>query len=120
MDPHSTQKKGRSCLDCHQSPKTVGLGPGNVFFENGRLLFAPAGTGADLGLGHSLQALVDTSGQPLTNLSRPNLRPFNQEEIRRILRVGLCLVCHPDYSDPVMQNWRPDLTCPVFDEKNGL
>ncbi|WP_456433611.1 hypothetical protein [Thermosulfuriphilus sp.] len=119
MDPHSTQKKGRSCPECHQSPKTVGLGPGNIGFEGGKIRFWPAETGVDLGLNHSLQALVDVRGRPLTNLSRPNLRPFNQEEIYRILRVGLCLPCHQDYHDPVMKNWRPDLSCPVFDEKTG-
>jgi hypothetical protein len=50
-----------------------------------------------------LDAFVTIDGRQLQHGSRPDLRPFNGEELRRILRVGLCVECHTEYSDPIYQ-----------------
>ena len=63
---------------------------------------------------HSLDAFVDVNGRPLVHFSRERLRAFNNDELSRILYVGLCLLCHKDYADPVMKNWvpgRPSAPC---------
>ncbi|MBU1986872.1 MAG: hypothetical protein KJ846_06550, partial [Proteobacteria bacterium] len=52
-------------------------------------------------------------GQPLQHGSRPDLRPFNGEELRNILRVGLCIECHGEYSDPVWKKYNSTVQCSV-------
>ena len=96
INPHTTQLKGRTCKDCHMSSKTVGLGEGTVTKENGKWEFYPVDRGVDTLPGRTvgLDTFVTIDGEPLQNGSRENLRPFNGEELRRILRVGLCLQCH--------------------------
>jgi hypothetical protein len=118
INPHTTQAKGRSCRDCHASPKTVGLGEGTVTREEGEWKFVPVDQGIDTLEGRTvgLDTFVTIDGQPLQNGSRPDLRPFNGEELRRILRVGLCLECHTDYRDPAYTNYDPKRPCPVYKE----
>lgn len=50
-------------------------------------------------------------GKPLVNFNHPELRPFNKEELKRILKVGLCLKCHSE-DTPVFTKWKSDLKCP--------
>ncbi len=118
MDPHSTSK-ARTCKDCHTSAKTLGLGYGILSYQgDGRWLFRSAEKEKSslLEIDFPLSALTNLRGQRYVYLSRKDLRPFNPEEIKRILRVGLCLDCHSDFSDPVMRNWNPQKICPVFKE----
>jgi hypothetical protein len=91
IEPHSTQRKGRSCKDCHQNPKVVGLGYGE---------------GLD-----RLSRVGDREGRSLVKFNREGLRPFTKEELDRILKVGLCLSCHEE-RDRIFKNWRSDLKCP--------
>ena len=108
MDPHTTQKKGRTCRGCHTDTRTLGLGKGTISLSSDGWRFTP-----DLDMhpstdtGQPLDAFVDIKGRPLTHTSRDKLRPFNKREIHSILYVGLCLGCHKDFSDPVMKNWKP-------------
>lgn len=84
----------------------MGLGQGTLFTEAGGLGFASAFASNDeeLGVGHPLDAFVDLDGKALVRTSRPWLRPFNREELTRIIGVGLCLVCHPG-DGPMMKRW---------------
>jgi hypothetical protein len=36
-------------------------------------------------------------------ITRENARPFNANEVKKILAVNLCLVCHADPKDPIYQ-----------------
>jgi len=117
MDPHTTQKVGRSCKECHQDSRALGLGQGSLSLGSDGWKFTPAlsGSPSSLGIKHPLDAFVDINGRPLVNTSRKGLRPFNSHEINKILYVGLCLPCHKDFRDPVMKNWVPGhapLPCP--------
>ena len=118
INPHTTQLKGRICKDCHAEPKTVGLGEGTVTKEGGKWEFYPVDQGIDTMAGRTvgLDTFVTIEGKPLQHGSRKNLRPFNKEELERILRVGLCLSCHPNYSDPAYSNYDPKRPCPVYKE----
>jgi hypothetical protein len=109
MDPHSTQKKGRTCISCHQDPRAVGLGTGSVRYTQGKWEFQNAMSSVPgiLGLDHPLDAFENMAGSPLVHTSRPGLRTFSRKEIGNILYVGLCLNCHSDFSDSVMKNWQP-------------
>lgn len=118
INPHTTQTKGRTCADCHASPKTVGLGEGTVGRKDGQWRFTPLDQGIDTLEGRTvgLDTFVTIDGKPLQNGSRPDLRPFNGEELRRILRVGLCLQCHKDIRDPAYRNYDPKRPCPKYQE----
>ncbi len=118
INPHTTQEKGRGCADCHTSTKAMGLGEGTAWKKDGRWHFAgiDQGIATEVGQTPPLDAYVTIDGKPLQKSSRPNLRPFNKEELSRILRVGICIECHKEYSDPAYKNYKPETPCPVFKE----
>ncbi len=120
INPHTTQTRGRSCADCHQSPKTMGLGEGTVWREAGEWRFTAAAQGlvTAAGVTPPLDAYVGIDGTPLQKSARPDLRPFNKEELARILRVGLCIDCHQEYTDPAYRRYTPATTCPVYREED--
>lgn len=118
INPHTTQAKGRTCKECHASPKTVGLGEGTVSKEEGKWRFDPVDRGVDTLEGRTVgfDNFVTIDGEALQYGSRDNLRPFNGEELQRILRIGLCLDCHSSYTDPAYANYDPKRPCPVYVE----
>jgi hypothetical protein len=118
INPHTIQAKGRTCKDCHTSPKTVGLGEGTVVKQNGRWEFFPVdrGVAEQKGRTPGFDTFVTIDGTPLQHGSRKNLRPFNREELHRILRVGLCLECHASADDKAYRNFDRHRPCPVFKE----
>jgi len=115
INPHTTQERGRDCADCHSSPKTVGLGEGTVFEQDGKLAFQPTNRGVQTTHGRTVpfDAWVDISGVPLQNGSRPSVRPFNGVELEKILRVGLCTGCHSSYQDRLWGSYSSSMTCPA-------
>jgi len=121
LSPHTTQKAGRTCADCHTSTKTVGLGEGTAWKEKGEWRFNGVDQGLQTQAGPTppLDGYVDINGKPLQKSARPDLRPFNKGELARILRVGQCLPCHKDYNDKMYRNYAPDKKCPVFGEESG-
>jgi hypothetical protein len=118
INPHTIQAKGRACKDCHASPKTVGLGEGTVVKKEGKWHFFPVdrGVATEHGQTPGLDTFVTIDGTPLQYGSRKNLRPFNGEELQRILRVGLCLDCHTSPDDPAFRHYDRQRPCPVFKE----
>ncbi|MDD3554176.1 MAG: hypothetical protein PHC35_06630 [Deltaproteobacteria bacterium] len=113
MDPHTTQKKGRTCSECHIDPRALGLGTGNLSFKNGQWHFTPAMQLPNSTPKQATDSFVNIQGDSLVHTSRPGLRPFNAQELNRILYVGLCLSCHKDFNDSVMANWRPNEPMPA-------
>lgn len=110
LNPHSTGKKVRSCESCHLSPKTLGLGEGD-------LKIGANNTGKNdllTPLNHSDErvkaskfspdAKVSMRGEILAGSHQLKARPFNQKEIIRILKVGNCIPCHDQYDDPIYQD----------------
>ena len=113
ISPHTTQAKGRDCIDCHASTKTVGLGEGKVFLREGKLVFEGVDQGVATSAGKTVpfDAYVTLDGEPLQHSSRSTLRPFDKGELSSILRVGLCVGCHNRYEDPVWQNYTSKAIC---------
>ncbi len=113
INPHTTQAKGRSCVDCHASTKTLGLGEGTLFEKDGEILFESLGQGVDTHAGKTVpfDGYVTLDGEPLQYSSRPELRPFNSKELKAILRVGQCACCHDSYSDKIWQEYTQDTVC---------
>ncbi|MCS7198872.1 MAG: hypothetical protein NZ850_00780 [Caldimicrobium sp.] len=112
MEPHSTQRRARACKDCHQDPKVLGLGFGKITLREGRLLFEPL----EAPFGETkirLSQIVDPQGNTLVKFNRPNMRGFNRGELERVLKVGLCLNCHPP-EHKIFLEWKGDFLCPQY------
>ena len=110
LNPHSTGRKVRSCESCHLSPKTLGLGEGDLIIGANNTgkddFFAPLNR-FDQKIEASAfdpQAKVSIRGEILAGSHQLNARPFNQKEIVKILKVGNCIPCHDQYDDPIYQN----------------
>jgi len=108
FDPHTTAAKSRTCLECHEDPKVVGLGEGILHQKEGRRIFRPTydAVGSGLGLSHPLDAYVSLDGEPFQTGFKNGVRPFTGDEIDRILGVAPCLGCHPTYDDPIYRNFQ--------------
>ncbi len=113
INPHTTQKEGRSCEDCHSSTRSVGLGEGRLFVEDGQVRFTPLDQGVESASGQTVgfDAFVALDGTPLQHGSRADLRPFNGNELRKILQIGSCVGCHDSYLDPAWKNYTEQTLC---------
>jgi hypothetical protein len=113
INPHTTQAKGRECLDCHASTKTVGLGEGRIFMRDGEMQFETVDQGVETSVGTTVpfDAYVNLAGTALQHSSRADLRPFDKEELRAILRVGLCVGCHDRYDDKIWNSYTGKTVC---------
>ncbi len=113
IEPHSTQKKGRSCKSCHQNPKALGLGYGKILFKDGKVLFEALEKPITKERNINLSQIVNPEGESLVKFNKSGMRGFNKEEIIRILRVGLCLNCHEENS-AIFKHWKKNINCPKF------
>ncbi len=107
MDPHTTNEKSRSCMECHADSRTLGLGQGTLENRAGSWHFTPATAPRKLGdkTLPRLDGFVDIHGRKLVHVSRKGLRPFNGHELKNILDAGRCIFCHGSFKDRVMKNW---------------
>lgn len=60
-----------------------------------------------------LSQIINQEGKTLVKFNRENMRGFNKEEIEKILKVGICLGCHPGH-DRIYLRWRKEISCPKF------
>jgi len=111
LQPHTIQKKARSCESCHTNPKTFGYG-----INSGDLYAAPDSSYvAD----HPLASNVDTQFNAIPNLTMDwsrfldedgnqlqtvghhfsGSRPLNKSELQRLDRRGVCASCHSTLPD---------------------
>lgn len=115
--PHTTTTRGRSCQSCHNNPLALGYGRGTLRYDTqgkrGTWRFEPDyvasprdGLPQDAWIGFLQTDNQRITNQRTTNTSlstRPNARPFNIAEQRRILTVGACLTCHKADSKVMME-----------------
>jgi len=117
VQPHTIQKKARSCESCHTNPKAMGYG-----IENGSLYFRPDSnivmdlTAADgrvmakqvdtqfnriENLEHDWSAIIDEDGNQLQTVGHhfSGSRPLNKEELMKLDRRGVCMSCHQTVPD---------------------
>lgn len=106
--PHTTAAKGRDCKSCHNNPVALGFGQGKLIYQingqHGQWTFLPMyendqhdGLPGDAWTGF----LKNRTG---TVSTRTNVKPFNVEEQKKILRVGACLTCHDEKSNVMDQS----------------
>ena len=86
--------------------------------KDGKWIFFPVDRGVESGTSRTpgFDNFVTIEGTPLQHGSRKDLRPFNGEELQRILRIGLCLDCHSAPNDRAYLNYNWKRPCPVFKE----
>jgi hypothetical protein len=53
---------------------------------------------------------VDEKGKPLQAATHPGARPFNREELGRVLKVGVCVSCHGAQRDAYIWKKVTDVT----------
>ncbi len=98
---HNTGTRAIGCSECHANPAFLGFGQHVVE-------------------GNSIEATLiceKSESKPLDGyltmeygkvraysaITREDSRPFNAKEVKKILAVNLCLVCHADPKDPIYQ-----------------
>ena len=102
-EPHTTQKEGRTCISCHNSPLALGYGYGVLKYQitsgKGRWVFTPRfasnpndGLPEDAWIGFLASRTKDVS-------TRGNVFPFTVAEQKRMLLAGACLTCHEGKSE---------------------
>lgn len=91
VQPHSISRQARSCEDCHNNPKALGLGDG---------LLDPEAQGWSFNF--PLDKIVDEKGRQLQDNAHEGARPFNKEEMDRINRLNVCISCHKEMNDDVL------------------
>ncbi|MBW2048849.1 MAG: hypothetical protein JRJ09_10045 [Deltaproteobacteria bacterium] len=108
FDPHTTTSRSRGCIECHADPKVIGLGEGILHRKEGGWVFRPTydSTGSGLGLAFPLDGFVNLEGKALQSGLNKGVRPFNRDEIARILSVSPCLGCHDRYDDTIYRDFR--------------
>jgi len=106
-DPHTTQKKSRTCVDCHFNPATLGLGRGNLDMKGETILFAPFFDSNRSGMpfGYPIDAFVSPEGKQFQSTSRQKARSFNRDELHRIVGAYRCILCHDRYDDPIYRDF---------------
>ena len=98
---HNSSTAVPGCSECHANPQFLGFGQGGV---RGRSIEATllCEQGDDLPLDGYM---VMRAGriESFAAVVREHSRPLNAAEVRRVLAVNQCLVCHDDAKDPVYQ-----------------
>ena len=123
VQPHSAQRKARTCESCHNNPKAMGLGISGGVFQarnatplvedlidqrTGELLpenFQIQITGIP-GLDFDWSRIVNEDGIQLQTVGThwPLSRALNKGERTGLIRTGLCMGCHQEMSDDELWN----------------
>lgn len=130
--PHTIQARARDCESCHTRPKTLGLGINNGLFktivQQDRVVdLTDAKTGQIIpdqyktqipgipALSFDWSQIVTREGKQLATVGThwPLSRAFNQTELTRILRTGLCMGCHGQMGD--LKIWQKFSSTPPLD-----
>jgi len=106
-DPHTTQLKSRTCVDCHFNPATLGLGRGNLNIIDGNITFQPIYNSVQSGMPFSypIDAFVSPKGKQFQSTSRKEARSFNLGELNRIVGAYKCIICHNTYNDKIYKDF---------------
>jgi len=115
-DPHTTQKKSRSCVDCHFNPATLGLGRGNLDVKDKKIIFKPFYNSRNSGMpfSYSIDAFVSENGKQFQSTSRKEARSFNKKELNKIVGAYKCILCHDTYDDKIYKNFK--ISKKLFDD----
>ena len=137
VQPHTAQRKARTCENCHVNLKTAGLGIGGGTFglrqsENVVEDLIDAKTGKVIPKRYSVQIpaiekltfdwsqIVTREGKQLATVGThwPMSRAFNKKELDGFLRAGTCMGCHTAMSKKDL--WKKVSVDGRLDEKKHM
>lgn len=96
---HDTGRRAVGCVECHGDPAFLGFGQ-NVLEEGAvkSTLLCPRNPKKAL---DGFLSMEDGRVVSHAAIARDGARPLSHEEVRSVLSVNLCLVCHPKPEDPI-------------------
>ncbi len=98
---HNTGPKAIGCAECHGNPAFLGFGQHVVEGDSiEATLICEKSEDKPLDGMLTLQA---GKVRAYSAITREDSRPFNTAEVKKILAVNLCLVCHDSPKDPIYQ-----------------
>ncbi len=100
--PHTVQKKGVSCRECHTNFVFLGLGQTIFSSKEGFIPILVCEKDEKIPLDGFL-VLRKGKLKSISSIVGKGARGFDKKEIKRILSVAKCLVCHNDPKDPIYQ-----------------
>lgn len=118
VQPHSAQRKARTCESCHNDPKAAGYGIGGGVFQTRYSQpiiedLIDQKTGRPIPKRYQVQippipeltfdwsTIVDEDGNQVQTVGThwPLSRALNKQERNTLTRTGLCMGCHQQMSD---------------------
>jgi hypothetical protein len=118
VQPHTAQRRARTCESCHTNPKVAGLGMGDGTFgirQNENIVedLTDAKTGKPIPRNYKIQIpaipkldfdwskIVDRDGTQLATVGThwPLSRAFNKKELDNFMRAGTCMGCHSNMTE---------------------
>lgn len=109
---HNTGKKAIKCEDCHFDPFFAGFGY-NLFSKEKKRITSKIV--CDSSITKRLDSLVTVRDGKIERSSlilRNNARPLNKDEILKMFKPNLCIICHRSYDDKI---YRKDLNYNIND-----
>lgn len=96
---HNTGPKAVGCGECHSNPAFLGFGQ-SVLAEGDiePTLICERSKERPL---DGFITMVDGQVKAFSAITREDSRPLNGSEVKRVLAVNLCLVCHGNPKDPI-------------------
>ncbi len=98
---HNTGPKAIGCAECHANPAFLGFGQ-HVVEDNSIEATLICEKSEDKPLDGYLTMQYGRV-RAYSAITREESRPFNAVEVKKVLAVNLCLVCHDDPKDPIYQ-----------------
>jgi hypothetical protein len=98
---HNTGSKAVGCAECHGNPAFLGFGQ-HVVEGNSITATLVCETSQDKPLDGFLTMKMGNV-KAFSAITRQNSRPLNGEEIKNVLAVNLCIVCHDNGKDKIYQ-----------------
>jgi hypothetical protein len=99
---HNTGPRAVGCAECHGNPAFLGFG--QHLIESGRIRSTLLCSKNDK---KALDGFLSMEGGRVVShaaIARSGARALEHGEVRRVLAVNLCLICHPDAQDPIYRS----------------
>jgi len=136
VQPHTTDKKARTCESCHSSQKALGYGKKDPTLSQDKSVkidlqdlatgkFASSHTTTQMeaipGMNFGWSQVVTRDGKQLTTVGShwPDSRPLDQDMRDKMERTGVCMGCHQNMTNKEM--WKKvNITPGILTDKNHI
>ncbi|MCP3176829.1 cytochrome c family protein [Desulfuromonas sp. KJ2020] len=98
---HNTGTRAVGCAECHGNPSFLGFGQHVI--EGATIEGTLLCEKSDSKPLDGYLTMEDGKVKAFSAITRENSRPLNGAEVKKVLAVNLCLVCHDNPKDPIYQ-----------------